>query len=258
LLTVGTIVTARGAPAVPLVDRRRALVAGVLAATLVLGFAGAASVSCASRSPGGGAAQRDPVQRFADALERGLDANYTAEYAADGALVTAVQAPPRRAYRGMDTIYVLAPDSAYLCRAAHAAMRCDRAPGADDLPLSHAKAISTTFTGGFVTPEYAVAILSSAAATPGARTAAAQQTVGGVPADCVAVASGRAKSDTACVSTGGVLVYFDGTTDAGTQVRVELRRITPTVAPDAFDLPAGAKIADVTLFGPGESLQDPP
>jgi hypothetical protein len=235
---------------VPRTDRRRGLVAAVLTATLVLGFAGAASVTCAGR--GRQASQSAPsgdlLARLSGSLARGADADYTAEYSAGGVLVTVAQAPPRRAYRAAGSTYLVDPDSAYLCRATRSPVRCDRVPGADDLPLSHARAMSTAFTGGFVAAEYAVALLSKAAAEPGARTTAARQLVGGVKADCVAVTPVQGRPDTACASTGGVLVYFDGTTEAGTQVRVELRRITPAVAADAFDLPAGATVADVTAL----------
>jgi len=217
---------------------QRTVVAALLVGTLIAGVAGIAAGACGARTDGStapGAALAE-LQAFAPLLEASQNSNYTAEYAtAEGLAVTVVQAPPRRAYRSTAGAYVLAPEAAYLCKV----NACERAPGADAMPLSHATAVASTLEGGFVVPDYALTLVGRAAALPGAKAARGERLIGGTRTNCVTVAVDSTPW-TLCASAAGVLAYFSGTGGA----RLELRTYSPTVAPDAFDLPAGATVVD--------------
>ena len=235
------------------------LVALALAVALVLGFAGLASVACGPHTTRTTATPPNPtdarkvandgIQALTETLASSQDTTYTAEYAtAAGTSVTVVQAPPRRAYRGMDVTYVLNPDDAYLCRST----RCQRAPGADTVSPAQAVAIGAAFRGEFIAPEAAIARLAAVAseADPAhpVRAVRGQRVFATGPADCVAVSGAAGRVETACVSPAGVLVFFDGTSESGGAVRIELRRFSATAAPDALDPPAGAHVTDVTAL----------
>jgi hypothetical protein len=224
---------------------QRTVVAALLVGAMVAGVAGIAAGACGARtdnSPAPGAAIAE-LQAFAPLLDASHDTNYTAEYAtAEGLVVTVVQAPPRRAYRSMAGTYVVGPDATYLCRST----ACERAPGADVMPLAHAQAVSSALDGGFVVPDYALSLVGRAATLPGAKAARGERLIGGKSTNCVTVAV-ESTPWTACASEAGVLAYFSGTGDHG-PTRLELRTFSPTVAPDAFDLPAGATVADVTTL----------
>jgi len=114
------------------------------------------------------------------------------------------------------------------------------------MPLAHADAVAKALDGGFVVPDYALSLVGRAASLPGAKAARGERIIGGKSTNCVTVAVDSTPW-TACASAAGVLAYFSGTGDRG-PTRLELRTYSPTVAPDAFDLPAGASVADVTTL----------
>jgi hypothetical protein len=216
-------------------DTRRVVVAAVLAAALVLGVAGVASVACVSRStPQSATANpaRQAVQALADALAGSADTSYSADYAiADGTLVTMNQAPPRRKYSSGRSVYLLTPDDEYRC----SATGCEHSPGADALSAGHTAAISALFPGGFVPPESVVALLAAEAERRGARAGRGARTIDGISADCVAVSAGG-RTQAACVNASGILVAFDGFVGAA-PIKMFLRRYSADVAPDAFTPP---------------------
>ena len=230
--------------------RKRILVAIVLASSLVAGVAGIVGVACAPRravgQAGAGVLRPDTVAlALGDAVSRGADLTYTATYGtASGATVSVTQEVPRRAYRGASVTYLLDPDVAYLCRSA----ACERAAGADALPPAHARAISTAFGGDFVTPEGAVAVLDGLLDQPAVRALKARRAVGNGMVDCVVVSVDAVHNRTVCFSPTGVLVYYDGLTEAGAPVRIELRTYATTAAESSFAPPARAKITEVTEF----------
>lgn len=227
--------------------RKRILTAIVLAGSLVAGFAGIVGTACSPQkatSQADTAALRPDTVALAlgDAISRGAELSYTAVYSTtSGASVTVSQEPPKRAYRSATVTYLLDPDVAYLCRTTV----CERADGADQLPPAHGRAISAAF-GDFVTPEGAVAVLDALLNQPAARVVKAQRTVGTGTVDCVVVSVDTTHNQTVCFSPTGVLVYFDGLTEAGAPVRIQLTSYATTPASSSFAPPAQAKITDVT------------
>lgn len=227
---------------------RRRVAAAVLAGALALGAAGTIIASCGpskqssnaqsntqSNTHRGAGAVQD-VQRLLDGLAGARDSTYTAVYAtAGGAAVVVAQAPPQYAYQGGAAAYLLAPESAYLCRTAPPG--CQPSPGADGVSPSQARAISAALGGGFLPVEAVAARMAAVVAQPGARATRAQRTVAGGPAECVAVVPAVGSGLLACVNGAGILVFFAGTAEAGNPVHMELQRFSATVAPHAFEPP---------------------
>jgi hypothetical protein len=237
-------------------DRRRVLVAAVLVATVVAGFAGIAGTACSpaslrraatdastSNAHTGDEARRD-IQAVVDKLAAGQNATYTAQYAMlDGSAVSVAQAPPRHAYRGLGVTFLLSPDEATVCSGTP--LTCASAPGADSLSPAQVRAVGAAFQGRFVTTEYVLGRLAWVASQPAARTGRGSRTIGGGPADCVAATASGVPPQTACVTASGLLAYFAGTAQAvpgasapAATIRLELHAATPSVAADAFTVPA--------------------
>ncbi len=216
----------------------------ILSVSVVTGFAGYAGSACspAAQRTSAPAASAPPthtgdqaradVQAIVDKLGTSADTTYTAEYALlDGNAVTVSQAPPRHAYRGLGVTYLLSPDEAVWCTGDP--VKCASAPGADTVSPASSKAIASAFGGRFATPEDVAARLAGVVNQPASRTGRGARTIGGVPADCVAVTASGVSPQTACVTASGVLAYF-----AADSVRVELHAYRPSVPDGAFTPPA--------------------
>lgn len=93
-----------------------------------------------------------------------------------------------------------------------------------------------------------MALLARTATLPNAQAGRSERSVAGIAATCVVVRAQGRRDASACANAAGIMVLFDGTGDSGTPIRMELRRLTATAAPDAFDLPDGASITDVTAL----------
>jgi hypothetical protein len=227
-------------------DRRRIVVAAILSISVVTGFAGFAGSACSpaalrtstAASPMSappahtGEQARADVQAIIDKLTATADTTYTAEYALlDGNAVTVSQAPPRHAYRGLGVTYLLSPDEALLCGGDP--VKCQSAPGADTVSPASFRAVNAAFGGRFVTPEDVAARLANVVNQPASRTGRGARTIGGGPADCVAVTASGISPQTACVTASGVLAYF-----AAGAVRIELHAYRPAVLPNAFASPS--------------------
>jgi len=178
---------------------------------------------------------------FVQLLERSGNATYTAEYLTGAGLtVTHVQAPPAQAYRSTLGRYVLAPDSAYLCRAS--SQGCERVPGDDSLPMPHARLVSGTVAAGVPAPELAESLLVRAAA--GAHVSRGTREIAGLRVVCIEL-SGRS-TVRACATDTGVLALFEGVLDGSTTPeRVEIDRYSPTADPAELAPPTGVRIEDV-------------
>jgi hypothetical protein len=237
----------------PRFDRKRIIVAAILAASVVTGFAGIAGSACSPQlasqvatqgasadpnSPHTGPQARQDVQAVLDKLAASADRTYTAEYAvATGAPVTVSQAPPKHSYRSADAFYVVTPEEAVSCKA----KRCDREPGADELGPAQTKAVAAAMQGRFLPLEDVVARMDDVVDSPDARSGRANRTIGGGPADCVAVTASGISPQTTCVTAAGILAYFAGSLpspNGETEVRMELRNYTPNIVSTAFNTPS--------------------
>jgi hypothetical protein len=234
---------------------KKALLSAVVAGALTLGFAGMMAKSCSTpvkeRSEPANPAL-ELVDKLASRLVLGLESDATMQYALpSGAVVTVSQSTPRRAYRSASVTYISTPDGTYLCttgaapsptaksspsrgrKPAAPPVSCQEGPGADTMSPTEAKAISAAFGGEFLAPEAALGRLATIARGEGVRTGTSKRG----DAQCVAVTATGIRTETACVSPGGLLAYFEGTTDAGKATELILQYTTPSVSDEAFQPP---------------------
>ena len=228
---------------------KKALLSAVVAGALTLGFAGMMARSCSApvkqhEDPAGPALEM--VDSLASRLVLGLDSDATLQYATpSGVVVTVSQSAPRRAYRSGRVTYISTPDGTLLCvtgpppspvkgrKPATVPVTCHEGPGADTMSPSQAKAISEAFGGEFLAPEAAVGRLATIAQGEGVRAGASKRG----DAQCVSVTATGIRTETACVSPGGLLAYFQGTSDAGKSTELILQYTTPSVSDEAFQPP---------------------
>ena len=107
---------------------------------------------------------------------------------------------------------------------------------------SQAKAISDAFGGEFMAPEAAMGRLATIAQGEDVRTGTSKRG----DAQCVSVTAKGVRTETACVNPGGLLAFFDGTTDAGRYTQLTLQYTTPSVSDEAFLPPTANPKASAT------------
>jgi hypothetical protein len=231
--------------------RRSTLVLGRLAlltavaVTVAAGLSGCLAVT--SAQPGTGRAQL--VRDLADRLTRSGGVPYTATYRlGQGSSATIVQAadPSRLAYTYPGGKLVLTPQQAADCRGQGGAVSCTLTPPPSPTTDLGAALTSELAAHGFVPPPMAIDLLTAAALDPDAVVTTHDTTIAGENATCVDIngqQSTVAGQFEVCVTTDGLLGSFSGLV-SGLQVDLSLDRYEQTVAPDAFDLPAGAHIVD--------------
>ncbi|MEV4512932.1 hypothetical protein AB0K00_28660 [Dactylosporangium sp. NPDC049525] len=246
-------------------SQKKALLSAVVAGALTLGFAGMMAKSCGAPVKEQAEAANpalELVDSLASRLVLGLQTDATIQYTtAGGATVIVSQSMPRRAYRGAGVTYISTPDGTYLCRAVtpspapkakkspQPVVQCDEGPGVDTMSPSQAKAISDAFGGEFMAPEAAMGRLATIAQGEDVRTGTSKRG----DAQCVSVTARGVRTETACVNPGGLLAYFDGTTDAGKYTQLTLQYTTPSVSDEAFLPPAAKPAATPTPTKPAAS-----
>jgi hypothetical protein len=213
----------------------RTLRGGLAVLTLAL------ATGCVNATPpSGGRVQL--VSDLADRLERAAGLTYTAVYGLPGgaqATVSQAQDPARSAYRYPGGALIVTPESTATCTDDTCALTAAPAPGAD--PLSGGVTMR-----GLVAPAMVGALLTAAAMDGDALVTTHDTTLAGRSATCVQIGGvgTTAVSDfEVCVTMEGVLASFDGVI-GGVPIDIHLDRYESTVAPDAFDLPAGATVVD--------------
>jgi hypothetical protein len=221
-----------------------------LAALAVFAVAATALSGCVAvntTQPGGGRAQL--VNDLAGRLDRSGTLTYTAVYRLpQGATGTISQAqdPGRAAYVYPGGKLSLTPQQLADCRTDGTVTTCTLtpppSPGSDP-----ATALISEIAGrGLVPPQLVIGLLTAAAVDPQAVVTTRDTTIAGENATCVQVTgvqNAKASSFEVCVTTGGLLGSFTGLVN-GTRIDVSLDRYDPSVQPDAFDLPPGARIVD--------------
>lgn len=216
-----------------------------LATAVATGLSGCAAVTAAP--PGAGRAEL--VSDLAGRLGQAGALTYTATYRlrqGDSATVAQAGNPGRAAYTYPGGKLVLTPEETADCRTQGSTVGCTLTP-----PPSPATDLGTGLAGelsgqGFVPPAMVIALLTAAALEPEAVVTTHDTTIAGENATCVDIKgvpnAGVTQFDV-CVTTDGLLGSFSGMV-SGVQVDLSLDRYDQTVAPDAFDLPAGAHIVD--------------
>lgn len=221
-----------------------------LAALAVLALSATALSGCGAVNtgqPGGGRTQL--VSDLAARLDRAGALTYTAVYRLpQGATATLVQAqnPGRAAYVYPAGKLIVTPQYLADCRngALFTACALTTPPGPGTDPAT--ELISEVADRGLIAPAMVVGLLTAAALDGNAVITTRDTTVAGENATCLQVKGvehAPAPNFEVCVTAGGLLGSFTGLVNA-TSVDITLDRYDRTAAPDAFNLPAGARVTD--------------
>ncbi len=216
----------------------------VLTLTAV-GLSGCVAVN--TTQGGGGRAQL--VSDLASRLIRADELTYTAVYRLPQgvtATVSQAQDPGRAAYRYDGGKLTLTPQYLADCRTGVGGTTCTLTPPPSPGSDPATALIAEVADRGLVVSTTVIALLTAAAVDPEAVVTTRDTTIAGENATCVQVRGVQhaAASDfEVCVTTEGLLGSFTGLV-ATANIDIRLDRFEQTVAPDAFDLPAGARIVD--------------
>lgn len=212
---------------------------------VVLASAGCQTLDDAGRVIG----RADLVNELAARLDRAGELTYSADYQLPGgntASIAQSQTPPRAAYTYPGGKLTVTAEATTECVAAGRRHTCTLTPP----PTNTNKPAVAVFQGanarGLVTPPVVINLLTAAALDPNAIIEQHDTTVAGRHATCVRVrqvTNAPAPSFNTCITSEGVLGSFAGTVD-GTGVDLALSRYRTVVDGAAFDLPAGARVAD--------------
>ncbi len=187
------------------------------------------------------------VNDLATRLERADELTYTAEYQLPGGVLVTIAkagAPARVAYTYPGGKFIVLPGATTDCQPVSAGTVCTQAPVASpepDLPAGFAGALQDR---GIVTSSVVIGLLNATALDSDATVEQRDTTIAGQHATCLrveAVDNAAASTFEACVTTDGVLGSFSGTVN-GIRVDLAMTSYRGTVAADAFEPPAGARL----------------
>jgi hypothetical protein len=229
---------------------RRTRGAVVLTALLIAGYSAA---GCGAQAIDRAALVNDLAARLDHASQLTYTANYQLQ-AGQSATIAQAQRPFRAAYTFPGGKLVITPDKTTDCRTGATGMTCTLRPPPSPgtaLALGLLSALDSggrraDDRGGVVPPALVVGLLTAAALDSNAVISQHDTTIAGEHATCVEVTgvdNAPASAFTACITAGGILGSFQGIVD-GVTVEITMTDLRDTVAENAFDPPAGAKIVD--------------
>jgi hypothetical protein len=174
---------------------------------------------------------------------------YTATYALPGgtsATIAQAQNPTRMAYVFPGGRLVLSADRTADCRQQGSTAACTLTPPPSPLDAPTTPLQTEIDSHGLIAPATVVGLLNAAGANADTPVSQHDTTLSGEHATCLDVrglSEARSADFTACITTEGLLGSFTGTVDDH-PIDITLDQYRTTVAPDAFDLPSGAKVVD--------------
>ncbi len=215
---------------------------GILALAPLLLAAGCQTAGDPARS----ADRTSLINQLANRLANAEHLTYTADYRrGDGATATIAQGvgPLRTAYTWDGGSLIVTP---------HGRWDCHGTPLTCTVTISRTLAEGTNIAGltdaaghGILPPTAVIHLLTTASLTSDVDIIPRDATIAGQHATCVTVSPATPEGDPvdACITDSGVLGSFAGEVD-GASFDVALTRYADTVAADAFDPPAAARIVD--------------
>ena len=219
------------------------LLAGLVLFSAVIALSACGAVDDAQRVVDRSSLVNDMANRLAKADALTYTATYQLHGGETGTLAQA-QKPTRASFSYPSGKLVVTPDWTADCQTGTGAGTCAMAPPpspATDIPEALLTKISQR---GLIAPSVVVGLLGAAALDSDASIQQHDTTIAGEWATCVEVSgidNVAASQFSACITASGVLASFTGDV-SGQQVDIRLTSYHPTVAPDAFELPAGAKV----------------
>jgi hypothetical protein len=189
------------------------------------------------------------VNELASRLDHASQLTYTADYqlpTTDHATIAQAQKPVRAAYTYPTGKFATTPEATIDCRADGGVTTCTLTAPPSPAADAQTALLAALRDRGLVPPTLVVGLLTAASLSPNAVIKQHDTTIAGEHATCVEVTgveNAPASQFSACITAAGVLGSFQGTVD-GTPMEVSLIRYAPSVAADAFDLPAGVRTVD--------------
>jgi hypothetical protein len=168
---------------------------------------------------------------------------YTATYQlAGGRIGEIVQRADSSAYRHPDGVLILTATRTANCRGPlTGAVTCELGPAQ---PAAPAAMFAPVTRRGLITAPVLIDLLQTAASRPTWLSEQHDSTISGLPATCVSIKpTDDSGAYTACVTTDGIIGSVAGRI-AGLDIDQNLTDYADTAAADAFDIPAGASIAN--------------
>jgi hypothetical protein len=191
----------------------------------------------------------DLVNDLASRLDASGELTYSAEYQLPRgrtAMIAQAQSPLRAAYVYPEGKLTVTDEATADCRRTGGTTTCTltAAPVPNNEPA--VAAFRNAGAHGLIAPTVVISLLTTASLDAAATIEQSDTTIAGRPATCVQVRGVRdaaASAFDACITIDGVLGSFSGVVD-GNGVDIAMTRYRDQAAPDAFTLPAGAKIVD--------------
>lgn len=186
---------------------------------------------------------------------------FTAEYKlSDGSVASVVQQPPNSAYIGKGGRFIVTPEAFYLCDTQNGAMSCQKSANTSgSLDTANAGLIPSVAGAGFVSAPIALALLTAASISPGAKVEKTERKIAGQSSTCLKVSGIKGDNDpntsdvrdfSACVTDSGLLSSFSGELNNGEKASIEMTRYSGSADARAFAPPAGAEVVDVDKLQP--------
>jgi hypothetical protein len=177
---------------------------------------------------------------------------YKAVYkATDGSTDTIDQAPPKVAYLSSDSDWIYDGTDIYACDNSSGTLSCTKTPVDSN---DQADAMLGLGAGGFFTGGLGIALLAAALIVPQSGVKTENKKIAGLSGTCVTV-NGIDTNDASddditafsmCVADNGVVTDFEGTYKSGKKDGITLQKFSSSVDADAFKVPAGATITDLS------------
>jgi hypothetical protein len=189
------------------------------------------------------------VTDLANRLSRSGTLTYSALYTMPGgasATIAEEQDPPQASYTYAGGKLVVSGQATVDCRTQNNATTCTLTAASSPWTDPITALISQIDTLNVFAPTMVIGLLTSAGLDVDAVITQHDTTIAGENATCADVSgltNSHATEFTTCITTDGLLGSFSGVVD-GKQTDITLDRYDATVAPDAFTLPAGAKVID--------------
>jgi hypothetical protein len=201
------------------------------------------------------------ISDLAEKLGKADKLTFTAEYKlSDGSVASVVQQPPNSAYVGRNGRFIVTADAFYLCGTGNGAMSCQKtANTGGSLDAANAGLIPSVAGAGFVSAPIALALLTAASISPGAKVDKTERKIAGQSSTCIKVSGIKGDNDpstsdvkdfSACVTDSGLLASFSGDLNNGEHASIEMTRYSGSADAKAFAPPAGAQVVDVDRLQP--------
>ena len=178
---------------------------------------------------------------------------YRADYkASDGTTNTLAQAPPKTAFRSVDSDWIFDGSNIFTCDTENNAVTCTKTPETDTAAPEAVLGAGGFGNGGFFSGALGIALLAAAMLVPSAKIVKSSKKIAGLNSTCVDVSNVSGAKDgsadltdfSMCVADNGVVTDFQGTDTDGKKTGITMTAFSTKVDASLFQPPAGATVTD--------------